>query len=207
MKEQHARRGASLGPALAVIVLVLTVLALTAGPADAGSRKVVNGSTEFSVPGSQVTALTAKQIALIPIDPVSFRFEWTGVVGWWYGDPMGPGGTFDLAAHKGTLVHLGGLRFVNVADGRSLHLDALRLIVRGSSVTVNASVGEPPATRADVMVATNSPKYTRQAKHMTIDGIQFSLTQQTVIAVQEALGVTLDTTSLFATADVQFRVK
>lgn len=208
MKSPRARREPGRGSAVVLVILTLLVAALMATPALAGSRKVVNGTTELTVPGAQVTALTAKSVALLPITPVSFRFEWTGVVSWWYSAPMAPGGTFDVAARKGTLTHRGGLRFVNVANGKSLRLEGLRLVVGGpSSYALTAAVGDAPATRAEVMVATNSPRFTRKAKLVAIDGIQFKLTQQTVIAVQEALGVTLDATTLFADTDVELRVK
>jgi hypothetical protein len=191
-----------------VAVLALTTAAVAAGPAAAKAQKVVRGDTHLSVPRARVTALTVQNLAIADIAPVSFRFVWANALSWWFNVPMADGGTFDYAATKGTFIHKGGIRFVNVATNTTLRLTGLRVVVKGpSSVVLSAAVGNAPVTRADVMTSTSSTAITRQGKTVSIDGIQFKLTAAGVLAVQTALGVTLDTTTLFADVDLDFTLK
>ena len=193
---------------VALVALVVTVAAVAAGPAAAKAQKVVSGATHLSIPRARVTALTVQNVALADITPVSFRFVWTNALSWWFSVPMAAGGTFDYAATKGTFIHKGGIRFVNVATNTTLRLTGLRVVVNGpSSVVLSAAVGNAPVTRADVMTSTSSPAVTRQGKTVSIDGIQFKLTAAGVLAVQTALGVTLDATTVFAEADLDFTLK
>lgn len=208
MAGSSTRPGVSARAAIALAACVLSVALLAAGPAAAAPRKVVGGETALTVPKSRVAALTADDLALVNISPASFRFVWDDSLSWRFGVPMGSGGTFDFAAKKGTFYHRGGLRFVNVADDRTLRLTGLRVVVRGpSSIVLSAAVGNAPVTRADVMVATGTPTYVKKGKVVTIDGVQFKLAPAAVVAIQTALGVTPDTTTVFAVADLHFKTR
>jgi hypothetical protein len=188
--------------------LVVLVMAVAAGPAAAKSQKVVSGDTHLTIPKARVSALTVQNVAMVNISPVSFRFVWENALSWWFNVPMDKGGTFDFAAKKGTFIHKGGLRFVNVANNTTLRLTGLRVVVNGpSSVVLSAAVGNAPVTRADVMTATNSPAFKMQGKTASIDGVQFKLTAAGVLAVQTALGVTLDSTTLFCDVDLDFKLQ
>ncbi len=206
--------GSRVGPEKTVTVVVVLaalmvlVMALAAGPASAKAQKVVSGDTHLSIPKARVSALTVQNVAMVNIAPVSFRFVWENALSWWFNVPMDKGGTFDFAAKKGTFVHKGGIRFVNVANNTTLRLTGLRVVVNGpSSIVLSAAVGNAPVTRADVMTSTSSPAFSKQGKAVSIDGIQFKLTAAGVLAVQNALGVTLDATTLFSDADLDFRLQ
>lgn len=208
MDGTSARRSRVAGAGAALVVAVLVALLLCAVPARAGRQKVVSGATTLAVPAARATALTGAGVVLIDIAPVSFRFQWDGSVSWWYRAPMAAGGTFDFSARRGTLVHNGGIRFVDVATGANLPLTGLRVYVNGpSNLVLQAAVGGPPVTRADVMVSTNGPAFVKKGKQVSIRGAQFRLTPQLAIALQTALVGTFDTTSLFAVADLRFRLK
>ena len=191
------------------MLLAFSIAMLAAvAPAMAAPVKVVGGDTNLTIPKAQVTALTAKSIALLNISPMSFRFQWNSGVSWWFAAPMASGGTFDYAAKKGTLYHDGGLRFVNVANNKTLRLGGMRVLANGaSSFAFSAAVGDAPATRATVFIATNAPRFTRQGKTIKIDGVQFRLTDAGALAIKTALGLDLPTSTLFADTDLQFKTK
>jgi hypothetical protein len=192
----------------AALLAAVAVLLACAGPAAAGRQKVVSGSAAFRVPSARVTSLTEAHVAVIDVPPVAFRFIWDGAVGWWYKAPAAPGGTFDYAARKGMLPLKGGLRFVNVATGANLPLTGLRAYVNGpSSVVLQAAVGGPPVTRADVMVSAGSASFAKKGKVVTVRGVQFRPTPQLAVALQTALVGSLDTTSVVAVADLSFKLK
>ena len=206
---QAADRRRTGSSALVVLLCALLVVMLAAAaPALAASAKVASGGTALTIPKAQVTALTAENVALLNISPMSFRFQWSSGVSWWFAAPMARGGTFDYAAKKGTLYHDGGLRFVNVANDSSLRMEGMRFIANGpTSFTVSAAVGDAPATRANVFIATNAPKFTKRGKSIRIDGVQFKLTEQGALAIKLALGVDLSTATLFSDTDLQFKIK
>jgi len=202
LERARAARAAALG------AVALAVLLLLACPAFAGRQKIVRGATTLTVPAGRVAALTAADVLVIDEPPLSFSFVWDGDVSWRYRTPMAAGGSFDAAAKKGTLVHAGGLRFVNVATGASLPLRGLRASVDGPShVILQAAVGGPPVTRAAVMVSTGGGQLVKKGKRVSIGGLQFRLTPQLVIALQTALVGTFDATSVFAAGEVSFRLK
>jgi hypothetical protein len=207
MGQRHARRGRT-ARAGALGAAALAVLLLWAGPAVAGKQKVVSGATTLTVSSATVAALTAEDVAVIDVAPVSFRFLWDGDVSWSFRMPMTGGGGFDPSAGRGTLVHKGGLRFVNVATGASLSLKGFRASVNGSSgVVLEAAVGGPPVTRADVMVSMGAPQIVRKGKQVVIRGAQFRLTPQLVVALQTALVGTFDADGVFATGDLRFKLR
>jgi hypothetical protein len=203
----HTRRAGSIAIVVVLFALLVVMLA-AAAPAMAASAKVVNGDTQLTVPKAQVIVLTAKSAAILPVSPVSFRFQWSNAVSWWFNLPMASGGTFDYGAKKGTFYHDGKLRFVNVATNQTLLMGGLRVLVTNShTIALSSAVGTAPATRADVFAATNTPKFTKQGKTIKIDGVQFKLTAAGALAIKTALGVELPTTELFADADLQFKIK
>ena len=90
-----------------VLFALLVVMLAVAAPPMAVSAKVVSGDTNLTIPEAQVTAPTAQNVALPDISPVSFRFQWSGGVSWWFEAPMASGGTLDYATKKGKLYHNG----------------------------------------------------------------------------------------------------
>jgi len=161
----------------------------------------------LTIPEAQVTAPTAQSVALLNISPVSFRFQWSSGVSWWFEAPMASGGTFDYTT-KSTLYHDGGLRFVNVANNTTLRMGGMRFIANGpKSFTFSAAVGDAPATRAHVFIAANAPQFTKQGKTIKIDGVQFKLTDAGALTLKTAFGVELSTFTLFADTDLQFKTK
>jgi hypothetical protein len=202
------RRRAGSVAIVVVLFALLVVMLAAAAPALAASAKVVSGHTQLTVPKAQVTALTAKSVAILPVFPVSFRFQWSSGVRWWFNLPMASGGTFDYGAKKGTLYHDGKLRFANVATNKTLLMGGLRVLVTNShTVALSSAVGTAPATRAVVFTATNAPKFTKQGKTIKIDGVQFKLTAAGALAIKLALGVELSTSTLFADTDLQYKIK
>jgi hypothetical protein len=206
MHSTHAKR-TPWAAGLLTLAAALLVLTAAAGPAAAAKRAVANGTTTLTVPAARVTSLTAAGVSVVNVAPVAFRFLWDGSVSWSYAARV-TAGSFDVAARKGTLYHAGGLRFVNVATGASLLLGGLRVYVNGpSSVVLQAAVGGPPVTRADVMVAATPAAFSIRRKLVSISAVQFRLTSQAVVALQTALVGTFDTSDLFAVADLEFRLK
>lgn len=202
----HRRKAG--GVAAVLVCAVLLVVVLGAAPAMAAQVKVVSGDTHLTVPKAQVSSLTAKNVAILNVSPISFRFQWNAGISWWFNLPMASGSTFDYAARKGTLYHDGKLRFVEVLTNKNLLMGGLRVIFTDShSIALSSAVGTAPTTRAVVFQATNTPKYTRQGKTIKVDGIQFKLTDAGVLAIKNALGVELSTATLFADTDLQFKTK
>jgi len=193
----------------AVVLFALLVVVLTAAaPAMAAPAKVVNGDTQLTIPKAQVPALTAMNVAVLPVSPVSFRFQWEPGVSWLYDLPIASASTFDYAAKKGAFYHAGKLRFVNVLTEQELLMGGLRVVVTNAqTIALSSAVGTAPATRAVVFTATNLPAYTKQGKTIRIDGIQFKLTDAGALALKLALGVDLPTTTLFADVDLLFKIK
>jgi len=203
------RRHRSGGVAIVVVLFALLVVMLAvAAPALAAQAKVASGNTELTVPKAQVSAVTLKNVAILPVSPVSFRFQWNNAISWWFNLPMASGSTFDFTAKKGTFYHDGKLRFVNVLTNQNVLMGGLRVVFTNShTIALSSAVGTAPATRADVFTATNTPKYTKQGKTIKIDGIQFKLTAAGALLIKTALGVDLSTTTLFADTDLQFKLK
>ncbi len=189
-------------------LVAAVVLLLAACPAFAGRRKVAGGVTTLGVPAARVAELTGADILVVNEAPATFRFVWDGALSWLYRAPMAAGGSFDAAAREGVLVHRGGLRFVNVATGASLLLSGLRIAVDGpSDVVVQAAVGGPPVTRADVLAATGGAQVEKKGKLVSIRDLQFRPTRQLVVALQTALVGTIDASTVFAAGDLEFRLK
>ncbi len=202
VRRARVRRTAVLG------LVAAAVLLLAACPASAGRQKVVSGATTLSVPAARVAGLTGADILVVNEAPVTFRFVWDGALSWLFRAPMAAGGSFDAAAREGVLVHRGGLRFVNVATGASLPLTGLRVTVDGlSDVVVQAAVGGPPVTRADVLAASGGAQVEKKGKQVSIRDLQFRPTRQLVVALQTALVGTIDASTVFAVGDVGFRLK
>jgi hypothetical protein len=206
---QAVRRHKAGGIAIVVVLFALLVVMMAvAAPAMAASAKVASGNTELTVPKAQVAALTATNLAILPVSPVSFRFQWNAGVSWWFDLRMTPDSAFDYAAKKGTFYHSGKLRFVNVLTNQNLLMGGLQVIVTNPhAFALSSAVGTAPATRAIVFTAENSPKFTKQGKTIKIDGIQFKLTAAGALAIKTALGVDVSTTTLFADTDLQFKIK
>ena len=205
----HTRRAGS----IAIVVVLFALLAamlVAAAPAKAAAAKVVSGDTQLTIPKAQVTFLTTKNVAILPVSPVSFRFQWEPGVSWWFRLPQASGGTFDFTARTGTLYHDGKLRFVNVSTttNQNLLMGGLRVIfTKANAIALSSALGTAPATRAVVFAATNTPKYTKEGKTIRIEGIQFKLTDAGAFALKTVLGVDLVTTTLFADTDLQFKIK
>ena len=191
-----------------VLLAVLVAMLAAAAPARAASMKVVSGNTYLTIPQAQVSALTVMNVAVLPVSPVSFRFQWEPGVSWWYDLPMASGSTFDYAAKKGSVLHKGKLRFVNVLTDQDLLMGGLRVVfTNAQTIALSSAVGLAPATRAVVFTATNLPAYSKQGKIIKIEGIQFRLTDAGALALKLALGVDLSTSTLFAVTDLQFKIK
>lgn len=207
MSGVQARRGRA-GRAAVLGAAALALLLLVACPASAGRQKVLSGSTTLNVPAARVAALGAADVVVIDTAPVTFRYLWDGAVSWSFRAPMAAGGSFDPVARKGTLVHKGGLRFVNLATGANLPLTGLRVTIDGPShVVLQAAVGGPPLTRAEVMEASVAPEITRKGKKVVIRDVRFRLTSQLAVALQTALVGTFDTTTVFAVSELRFTLK
>jgi hypothetical protein len=206
---QEVRRRKAGGVAIVVVLCALLVVMLAAAaPAMAASAKVASGDSQLTIPKAQVSALTLKNIAILPVSPVSFRFQWNAGVSWWFDLPMASGGTFDYAAKTGKILHDGKLRFVNVATNKNLLMGGLQVIFTNShTIALSSAIGTAPTTRAVVLAATNTPKYTKQGKTIKVDGIQFKLTDAGAFAIKTALGVDLSTSTLFADTDLLFKIK
>ncbi len=203
----HARRAGSIATVALLFALLVVVLA-AAAPALAASAKVVSGDTQLTIPKAQVAALTAKNLAILPVEPVSFRFQWDSGISWWFNLPMASGSTFDYATKKGTFYHDGKLRLVNVLTNQNLLMGGLRVIfTNAQTIALSSAIGTAPATRAVVFTASNLPLYTKQGKTIKIDGIQFKLTDAGSLALKVALGLDIPSTTLFADTDLQFKIK
>ncbi len=192
----------------ALWLAAVAILFLVASPAFAGRQKVTGGAATLTVLPARVAALTGAGILLVDAAPLSFRYVWDDALSWSYRAPMAAGGSFDAAAREGTLVLRGGLRFVNVSSGADLLLSGLRVVVDGPShVLVQAAVGGPPVTRADVLVSTSGARVEKKGKRFSIGGLQFRPTPQLVIALQTALVGTIDASAVLAAGDLTFRLK
>jgi hypothetical protein len=201
-------RGAGSIASALMLVALLVVMLTAAAPATAVAVKVVGGDTQLTIPKAQVLALTANDVAVLPVPPVSFRFQWEPGLSWWYDLPIASGSTFDYATKKGAFLHGGKLRFVNVLTEQELLFGGLRVVFTNTrTIALSSAVGTAPATRAVVFTATNTPGYTKQGKTITIDGIQFKLTDAGALALKLALGADLPTTTLFADADLRFKIR
>ena len=126
-----------------------------------------------------------KNVAILPVSPVSFRFQWEPGLSWWFDRPMASGGTFDYATKKGTFSTTASCASSTCATEQEL----LWAVCAWSSRTRRPSPcrrpwARPPATRAVVFTATNTPGYTKQGKTIKIDGIQFKLTDAGALAIK-----------------------
>ena len=137
----HTRRAG--GMAIAVVLsALLVVMLVAAAPAMAAAAKVVSGDTNLTIPKAQVAALTAKNLAILPVDPVAFRFQWDSGISWWFSLPMASGSTFDFSAKKGTLYHDGKLRFVNVLTNQNLLMGGLRVVfTNAQTIALSSAIG------------------------------------------------------------------
>ena len=204
---QAVQRRRAGGIAIVVVLFALLVAVLAAAPAMAAAAKVVSGDTQLTIPKAQVAALTAKNLAILPVVPVSFRFQWDSGISWWFNLPMASDGTFDFSARKGTFYHDGKLRFVNVLTNQNLLMGGLRVVfTNAQTIALSSAIGTAPTTRANVFTATNLPKYTKQGKTIKVDGIQFKLTDAGALAIKTALGLDISTTTIFADTDLQFKI-
>jgi uncharacterized membrane protein YtjA (UPF0391 family) len=163
-----------------------------AAAATAGSAKVVhlNGVRTTLTTNPATTGVLVKNGVLpLPIGPatVAPRFGSKGL-SLRYGFPI-TGGRVNAATLAGYINHSGGLRFVNLANGRSLTLTSFRIRI-SENPGLTAEVNRDPSMR--VRILNLNLDHAKVAKHppmVRVSNVKATLTRTAASALNDALGV------------------
>lgn len=184
MKIRLTRLAAAL---VATMVVVPGVAAATTG---SGSTVHLNGvRTTLATDPATTGVLVSNGILPLPVGPatVAPRLGRHGL-SLRYGFPI-TGGRVNAATLAGFVNHSGGLRFVNVANGRTLTLTAFRIRISGHP-GLTAEVNRDPSVRVRILnLDLSDAKVVKQPPRVWVGNVKASLTSTAASALNDALGV------------------
>jgi hypothetical protein len=176
--------------AAALVAAMLVVPAVTAAATTSAGTVHLNGvRTTLTTDPATTGVLVSKGILPLPVGPatVAPRFGPDGL-SLRYGFPI-TGGRVDAATLAGFINHSGGLRFVNVANGRALTLTGFRIRI-SDNPGVTAQVNHDPSLRVRILnLDLTNAKVVKQPPRVWVGNVKATLTKTAASALNDALGV------------------
>jgi hypothetical protein len=172
---------------VAAMLVVPGVAAATTG--SAGAVHLDGVRTTLTTDRATTGVLVSKGILPLPVGPatVAPRFSSNGL-SLRYGFPI-TGGRVDAATLAGFVNHSGGLRFVNVANGRTLTLTNFRIRI-SDNPGVTAAVNRNPSVRVRILnLDLGHAKVVMHPPRVWVGNVKATLTRTAASALNDALGV------------------
>jgi hypothetical protein len=178
----------SLGAALVAAMLVVPGVA-AATASSAGTVHLDGVRTALTTDPGTTGVLVSKGILPLPVGPatVAPRFGPHGL-SLRYGFPV-TGGRVNAATLAGFINHSGGLRFVNIANGRTLTLTSFRIRI-SDTPGLTAEVNRDPSVRVRILnLDLSHAKVVKQPPRVWVGNVKATLTKTAASALNDALGV------------------
>jgi hypothetical protein len=192
----------------ALAAAVLSVAAVTAGAATAAPAatvQFVDGKTTLTTDPGTTAVLLQNKIVPMPVAPGSARPVWKRGLALKFAFPI-TGGYADPATLAGEIRHSGGIRFVNLANGKSLLLTDFTIDTVAGQLT--AAVNGDPAVRVPILNLDLSEADVRiKSRWVKVRNVGASLTATAAGALNATLGVTFFAEGIeLGTADVMAKI-
>jgi hypothetical protein len=190
---------------MTALVAVAAVATGAATAAPAASVQFVDGKTTLTTDTATTAVLLANKIAPLPVSPGSARPVWKRGPALKFAFPI-TGGSADPATLAGQILHSGGIRFVNLANGKSLLLTDFTIDTAAGQLT--AAVNGDPAVRVPILNLDLSKAEVRvKERWIKVRGVGASLTATAAGALNATLGVTFFAEGIkLGTADVAAKI-
>jgi hypothetical protein len=173
--------------------LALAAIAV-AGPASAAAAPTVRldgvRTTLWTDPAT-TKALLEHKILPLPTRGTSVDVKWTSS-----GPSLGyrfpiPGGQVDAATLAGRINHTGGLKFVNLANGKTLTLTRFRIVIDAHPHLTAIVNGDPKARVAILRLDLSKATVTKPLPYVKVGNVGAYLNATAAGALNNALGVSL----------------
>jgi hypothetical protein len=163
----------------------------TAGATTSAGQEVqLNGVTTVLTTDPATTGvLVSHGILPLPVGPATVVPRWnSGKLSLQYGFPI-TGGEVNTATLAGYINHSGGLRFLNIANGRTLTLTNFQ-IHTSDDPGLSAEVNGNPSVRVRILnLDLTQAHVTERPPAVTVSNVKAALTQTAASALNQALGV------------------
>ena len=175
---------------VAAVMALLSVSGTAAAGAAPGTVHLNGVRTSLTTDRGTTAALVSHGILPLPVGPATVTPVARGGLALRYGFAI-TGGRVDAETLAGRIRHSGGIRFLNVANGRTLTLTNFTIVISahpGLTAVVN---GDP---RARVRILNLDLSNAGVAKHVPwvrVSGVDATLTTTAATALNGALGVSL----------------
>jgi hypothetical protein len=176
--------------AFAAAMLVVPAAASATATATNGSTVHLNGvRTTLTTDPATTGVLVQHGVLPLPVGPttVAPRFGHDGL-SLRYGFPI-TGGRVNAATLAGTINHSGGLRFVNLGNGRTLTLTSFRIRI-SEHPGLTAEVNGDPSMRVRILnLDLGNAKVVKHPPRVWVGNVKATLTKTAASALNDALGV------------------
>ena len=194
--------------AAVLVAAMLVVPGVAAATTGSGSTVHLNGvRTTLTTDPATTGVLVSNGILPLPVGPatVAPRFSPDGL-SLRYGFPI-TGGSVDAATLAGFIDHSGGLRFVNIANGRTLTLTGFRIRI-SDNPGLTAQVNHDPSMRVRILnLDLSNAKVVKHSPRVWVGNVKATLTKTAASALNDALGVSFFSKGItLGTARVQAHI-
>jgi hypothetical protein len=190
---------------LAALIAVAAVATGAAAAAPASSVQFVGGKTTLTTDPATTSVLLQNKIVPLPVSPGTAFPVWKRGLALRYSFPI-TGGYADPATLAGEIRHSGGIRFSNLANGKSLTVSDFTIDTVAGQLT--AAVNGDPAVRVPILDLDLSGADVRiKGRWVNVRGVGASLTATAAGALNASLGVTFFAEGIeLGTADVMAKI-
>jgi hypothetical protein len=171
------------------LALAATMVGGTAGAAAASAVQLDGVRTTLWTDPATTKVLLANKIVPLPTSGTSVDVKWTPQgpsVG--YGFPI-PGGRVDAATLAGYINHTGGLRFVNLANGKQLSLTNFRIVIDAHPHLTAIVNGDPKVRVAILRLNLAKATVSKPLPYVRVGNVGAYLNSTAADALNSALGV------------------
>jgi hypothetical protein len=186
-------------------VAALGVFGATAAAAPAATVQLAGVKTTLTTDPATTKILVKRGILPVPVRPATVRPTWQSGLALRYSFPI-TGGSVDADTLAGEIRHSGGLRFVNIRNGKSLLLTSFTIDTVAGQLT--AAVNGNPAVRVPILnLDLSTAEIAKPLPRVIVTGVGASLTSTAAAALNGTLGVSFFAEGIkLGTADVYAKV-
>jgi hypothetical protein len=171
------------------LALAATMMVGTASAAAAPTVKLDGVRTTLWTDPATTKVLLANKIVPLPTHGTYVDVKWTRrgpSVG--YGFPI-PSGRVDAATLAGRINHTGGLKFANLANGKTLSLTKFRIVIDAHPHLTAIVNGNPKARVSILRLDLSKARVSKPLPHVRVGNVGAYLNSTAAGALNGALGV------------------
>jgi hypothetical protein len=175
---------------LALLAAVISLAAIATGSAaatPASSVEFVGGKTTLTTDAGTTAVLLKNRILPLPVSPGTAWPAWNRGLALRFAFPI-TGGAANPATLAGEIRHSGGIRFYNLANGKSLLVSDFTIDTVAAQLT--AAVNGDPAVRVPILkLDLGGADVSIEGRWVRVRGVDASLTAIAAGALNASLGV------------------